>query len=503
MAGSATEITMPQMGAEMEEGTLLRWLKHPGEHVARGEVIAEIETDKANIEIESFEEGVLQRTLVEEGQVVPVGDVIALINTSGDAAASVEPADGAPLQQSGSTGTTIPPVSEAAIPPGGPGEGAAISDAGSASTRPEHGHRKRVSPVARSIAEQLGVDLNTISGTGPDGRIVRKDVERAASRRVAADRTPTGPAEATPPAAPSPAPATAAGAATAGSVSESRRTPEAIGQTDHAAAGTTVPAEQTTVPRVPPDVRPDGQAGRAASTSPPAPEQPAPEAGVVVFSRMRAAIARSMSQSKRDVPHYYVTAEVDMTEAMQFRTRLNEAAGDTTHVSVNDLIIKACAIVLGRLPRFNAAFAGTGVRMNEQINICIAVAVPDGLIAPALLDAGNRSLGAIARAAADLASRARDGGLKGAELTGGTFTISNVGMYGIETLIPIIQLPQSAILGVGAVQEKPAVRDGQIVIRRLMMVALAADHRVTNGAEGGEFLREFKKVLEEPVGLAL
>jgi len=182
---------------------------------------------------------------------------------------------------------------------------------------------------------------------------------------------------------------------------------------------------------------------------------------------------------------------------------VNEAGGDDAHVSVNDLIVKACAEVLRRYPHFNASFIDNGLRMNERINVCIAVSLPDGLIAPALLDVGGKSLGAIAREAKDLADRARNGGLKGPELNDGTFTVSNLGMYGIETLIPIIQPPQSAILGVGAVQDKPAVRNGQIVVRKLMMVALAADHRVTDGAQGAEFLRELQHFLEQPVSLAL
>jgi pyruvate dehydrogenase E2 component (dihydrolipoamide acetyltransferase) len=218
---------------------------------------------------------------------------------------------------------------------------------------------------------------------------------------------------------------------------------------------------------------------------------------------MRQAIARRMSHSKREAPHYYVTVEVDMTEAMSFRQTINQAGHDAVHVSVNDLIVKACAQVLRRYPTFNAFYTENGLQMNEQINICIAVALPDGLIAPALLDVGVKSLGAIAREAHELADRARAGTLRPAEINDGTFTVSNLGMYGIETLIPIIQPPQSAILGVGAVQEKPAVRDGSVVVRKLMMVALAADHRVTDGAQGGEFLRELKALLEEPVALAL
>jgi pyruvate dehydrogenase E2 component (dihydrolipoamide acetyltransferase) len=210
-----------------------------------------------------------------------------------------------------------------------------------------------------------------------------------------------------------------------------------------------------------------------------------------------------MAQSKREAPHYYVTAEIDMTEAMAFRAQLNQAAPDGLRVSVNDLIVKACAETLKRHPSFNAAYSDDGLQLHERINICIAVALPEGLIAPALIDVAAKSLGQIAIEARDLAERARSGAMRPAELSDGTFTISNLGMFGIETLIPIIQPPQAAILGVGAVQDKPAVRDGQIVIRKLMMVALAADHRVTDGAQGGEFLRDLKDLLEHPLRLAL
>ncbi len=495
-AENSTEITMPQMGADMEEGTLLHWLKHPGDHVERGEVIAEIETDKANVEIESFVAGVLQQTLVGEGQVVPVGEVIALVGSR-----AVEPAAGAH--------SAAPPAAvelesrdvaaarepDASAPATGATSGAASEDG--ETPRPDgsvshDGKRMRVSPVARNVAGDLGVELTTVQGSGPDGRIMRKDVERAAAAQRRTPATVVAAAQ-SPTAAPSAAPAAAAPAPPSPPNTTSETLAPAVPAARAGEAG--LPgADRSPVERQPAPAA--GKLGVTASRS-------APAADLQPLSRIRQATARRMAQSKREVPHYYVTAEIDMTDAMSFRAALNHAAGEAGHISVNDLIVKACVVTLRRYPAFNASFTDEGLQIHPRINVCIAVALPDGLVAPALLDADEKSLGALARDAKDLTDRARGGGLRGPELVEGTFTVSNLGMYGIETLIPIIQPPQSAILGVGAVQEKPAVRDGQIVPRQLMVVALAADHRVTDGARGGEFLRDFKRLLEQPLSLAL
>ena len=462
-----SEIVMPQMGADMQEGTLIKWLKHPGDHVARGEIIAEIETDKANIEIESFEEGILQQTLVEEGQVVPVGQVIAIIAKPGESVAPSPPSTGAE-QPSTAPAAAGADARESVNGTGVPGRSPVPTLAGGpAHVLPEttHQERLRVSPVARRIAAELGIDLRQVQGSGPDGRIMRKDVEayaRSAGVAVAA-------------AAP------AAAAPTGGQAAVAAPPPTHAEGLAARVAPATVPGAAPAPPRE--------------SAAAPVAEAP------VGMSRMRQAIARRMSQSKREAPHYYVTATIDMTEAMAFREQLN-AAGDVK-ITVNDLIVKACAETLRRHPEFNALFVDGAVQRKDQINICIGVALPDGLVAPALLDVGSKSLGAIARESRDLADRARNGALRPAELSEGTFTISNLGMFGVETLIAIIQPPQTAILGVGAVQEKPAVRDGQIVPRQLMQVALSADHRATDGAQGAAFLRDLKELLEHPLRLAL
>jgi pyruvate dehydrogenase E2 component (dihydrolipoamide acetyltransferase) len=486
----ATEVLMPQMGADMQEGTLLRWIKHPGDHVARGEVIAEIETDKANVEIESFEEGVLEQTLAEEGQVVPVGEAIAMIGQAAPAGggraavgaaaatpAAVSAAPAAVAREAGGNGAAVASPAGVAVAEAVPAEPNGVEaeptreqmrtpPVGGDHTGP--GQRLRVSPVARNIAEELDIDLSTVTGSGPDGRIMRKDVEAAAARAQAA---------------PSPEPVPVA-------------SPSRVQAPPAPSPAAAQPAPPVEVPR---PQAPPAERGRPT----PAVGAPAAAQEVVPLSRMRQAIARRMSQSKREAPHYYVTIEVDMTAAMEFRASLNAAAADGVRVSVNDLIVKACAEMLRKYPPFNATLTEEGLRINPRINISLGIALPDGLIGPALLDVGGKSLGTIAREAHDLAERARSGSMRAAELNDGTFTISNLGMFGIETLIPIIQPPQSAILGVGAVEDKPAVRDGAVVIRKLMHLALAADHRVTDGAQGAEFLRDLKDLLEHPLRLAL
>jgi pyruvate dehydrogenase E2 component (dihydrolipoamide acetyltransferase) len=219
------------------------------------------------------------------------------------------------------------------------------------------------------------------------------------------------------------------------------------------------------------------------------------------MSRMRQAIARRMTQSKREAPHYYLTMDIDMTEAERLRRQLNETAEGEAHISVNDVIVKAVARALRRHPIFNSWFVDGQVQRQEALNIGVAVALEEGLIAPAILDCGQKSLADIARASRDLAERARSGVLKAEEYTGATFTVSNLGMYGVEALIAIIPPPQTAILGVGAVREAPAVQDGEIVVRERMKVALSADHRVTDGALGARFLADLRNLLENPISL--
>jgi pyruvate dehydrogenase E2 component (dihydrolipoyllysine-residue acetyltransferase) len=397
-----SEVVMPQMGADMQEGTILRWLKGEGDAVQRGEIIAEIETDKANVEIEAYESGVLRRVLLPEGTTVPVGQVIAVIAAPEDDISQYEAAAGVAAPQPAAAAPERP-VAAAAAPP---------AEAG----------RVRASPAARRLADELGVDLSRVQGTGPDGRILRRDIEAA--------KAPVAGAAPAPPAA--------------------------------------------------------------------APEAPA---AAPAMSRMRQAIARRMAQSKREAPHYYLTMEIDMTEAERLRRQLNETAEGEVHISVNDVIVKAVAKALRRHPIFNSWFVDGQVQQQQALNIGVAIALEEGLIAPAILDCGQKSLADIARASRDLAERARSGVLKAEEYSGATFTVSNLGMFGVETLIAIIAPPQTAILGVGAVRKAPAVQDREIVVGERMKVALSADHRVTDGALGARFLAEIRKFLENPISL--
>lgn len=425
----AFEVTMPQMGADMTEGTIVKWFKQVGDAVERGELLAEIETDKANVEIEAYESGTLIKLIAHEGEVVPVGEVIALLGAAGEAVPDVE---------------RKPPAQPAKrdIEPEVKAAGQAPAKAPSASTvvepapEPVGNGRVRISPVARKIAVEAGFDYSSVRGTGPDGRILRKDVEAAIAARGA-----SGGRQAP---APAPVPAPAARPATP------------------AAAGTPT-----------------------------------------TLSKMRQAIARRMSQSKAAAPHYYLTLDIDMTAALEFRSQINANATEEQRVSINDLIVKACAIALERHPKFNAEFHETGLEMHERINVCIGVAMDDGLIAPAILDCQAKSLGRIAVEAKDLIARAKSGHLKADEYSDGTFTITNLGAYGVETLIGIINPPQAAILGVGSVMPQPLVKDDQVVVRQVMKVALSADHRVSDGAEGARFIKEIQALLEAPAALAL
>ena len=434
----ASEITMPQMGADMTEGTLVRWLKVVGDEVARGEVIAEIETDKATVELEAFEGGTLRQLVVDEGETVPVGEIIALLGDEGESLPAVarKPAAETPARRAidavvasadGSVAATGAPATDAPELPGG---------------------RVRVSPVARRIASDAAVDLATVAGSGPDGRILRRDVEAAIEAR-----------DAPPPGAPTVAP-------TAGA----------------AAPAAPPPPAAETAPSAGPGLAPDR---------------------IEPLTRMRTAIARNMTESKQQQPHYYLTVDVDMTEAMAFRTAINQVASDEQRVSVNDLIVKACALALGRHPKFNASLKGGGVQYHAEVDINIGIALDEGLIAPAILDVTAKPLGQIAQDTKALVERARAGRLRAEEYSRGTFTITNLGAYGIETLVGIINAGQAAILGVGSVMEQPAARDGEVVVRQLMKVALSADHRVSDGAEGACFLKEIQEILENPASLAL
>ncbi len=428
----AIEVTMPQMGADMTEGTLERWVKQVGEAVARGEIIAEIETDKATVELEAYEAGTMLKHVVAEGETVPVGDVIALMGDPSEVVGEVErksPAVTPVKRENPAGGSAAVTAAEVAAPAQTLPVPTTAPEPRTLAT-PAEGERVRISPVARRIATDAGLDVRGLAGSGPDGRILRRDVE-------AAIKSPRAKAIAV--------------------------SPIAVRQ----------------------------------------PSVPGAASGVEPLSKMRQAIARRMSSSKQTAPHYYLTLDIDMTSALAFREQINSAATDAQRVSINDLVVKACATALQRHPKFNAEYSDDGLRLHDAINIDIGIALDDGLIAPAILDVARKSLGVIAEEGKDLVARAKSGHLRADEYSAGTFTITNLGAYGVETLIGIINPPQAAILGVGSVMAQAVVREGDIVVRQVMKVALSADHRVSDGAEGARFIKEIQKLLESPASLAL
>ena len=409
----ATQVVMPQMGYDMVEGTLVRWMKAEGDDVRRGEAIAEIETDKAVVEMEAHASGVLRRTLVTEGATIPVGQIIGIIAAADEDISGVE--DGpsvAPTQEA-------PVVAEEAQPsPPVP----AREEAPSAEVK--------ASPVARRLVQEKGIELDQVVGTGPGGRITRDDV-LAVEASLAA-----------PSAAARPGP-------------------------------TLTPAA-------------DAEVGR------------------IDLTRMRQAIARSTSQSKGGVPHFYVTSEIDMTAAMELRRQVNESLEDV-RVSVNDLIVKATALALDKFPALNAFYREDHLETHPYINIGIAISLEQGLIVPAIPNCQSRSLVDVARASKDLVERAQAGRLRQEEYAGGTFSISNMGMLDVESFSAIILPPQSAVLAVGSVKKAAVVRgeDDHVAVAQVMKATLSVDHRVSDGAEGARFLMELKRLLESPAGLLL
>jgi pyruvate dehydrogenase E2 component (dihydrolipoamide acetyltransferase) len=452
-------VIMPKMGDAMEEGTLLRWLKQVGDEVAVGDPLAEIETDKVSLEIEATEAGVLSRQHVDEGAVVPIGSPIATIGEDGAEAAaaeaepeaitSAEPRAGdvedtgenqVPLAASGANGRAATDV--AASAPAAPAAPAAAEPVAAAATAA--GERLRASPLVKRLAAEHGIDLSGVTGTGPGGRIVRDDI---AALLTGAPRVAPAPApEAEPAAAPSPAPV---------------QTPARLFDQPNRPAGT--PREMSTI---------------------------------------RRRTGQRMAESMRNAPHFYVTSEVDMLPAAALREQINAQSPEDGKVSFNDLILKAAALALREYPNLNTSLEGDQLVDHPNIDVNVAVAIEGGLIAPFVPDADKLGLIAIARMTKDLIGRARNGGLTPDEYQGGTFTISNLGMFDVEEFIAIINPPQAAILAVGSIKDVPVVQDGEIVPGKRMNVTLSADHRVTDGAEVARFLQAVKGYLEKPLTIA-
>ena len=471
----ATEITMPQMGFDMTEGIIANWLKAEGDPVQKGEAIAEIETDKTTIQIEAFDSGVLSKILAPVGAKVPVGEAIGYIGAPGEAV-------GGPAAQP-VLATAPAPAPEASATP---------SPAGGA---------VNASPVARRMAEQMGVDLAQVKGSGPGGQIMREDVEAFAATKQE----------------------TAAPAVTAPALAETGRiiaTPAAkkLAQEKQVdlrlvkgsgPEGRIVLADVETYAAKQP--APAAVAPQPAAVPQPqvAPKPAAVPAGArtparTPLTRIRQTIAQRMTNSKTTVPHFYITVAVEMDAALKLREQINEALKpENIKVSVNDLIVRATALALKRFPNLNASFMGDSIEQHEQVHIGVAVALPSGLVTVTVREADTKTLRQIAVEMGGLASRAREGKAQAGDMGGQTFTISNLGMYGVESFVAIVNPPDAGILAIGASIPTPVVRDGEVVVRNIMHVTLSGDHRVTDGAEGAQFVNEVKRILENPWGLVL
>ncbi|MBW4090617.1 MAG: pyruvate dehydrogenase complex dihydrolipoamide acetyltransferase [Proteobacteria bacterium] len=434
----ATNILMPALSPTMTEGTLARWLKKEGETVKAGDVLAEIETDKATMEVEAVDEGVLGKILVGDGtQGVKVNAPIAVLVAPGEAVPAAVPAASAPP-----VAAVAPAAPAVAAPPALPREPA---PAGPAPVARGNGHdaaageRIFVSPLARRMAQQAGLDLAGLHGSGPHGRIVKADIEAALHAPDAV------------PAAPVAAPA----------------------------------------------------AARAAT---PAPVITAPHR-LVPNSTMRKVIARRLTESSRDIPHYYVSMDIEIDPLLKLREQLNARSPKdgpgAFRLSVNDLIIKAAAVTLRRVPQVNASYTDENMILYDDVDIAVAVSVPDGLITPIVRQADRKGLATISNEMKDLAARAKTGKLKPEEFQGGGFSISNMGMFGVSAFTAVINPPQAAILAVAAGQQRAVVKDGALAIATVMTCTLSVDHRVADGALGAEWMAAFKKVVEDPMSLML
>ncbi len=423
------EILMPALSPTMTEGTLATWQKKEGDKVAAGDVIAEIETDKATMEVEAVDEGVLGRILVPAGsENVAVNTPIALLLEEGEDASEL---DAARPEKPEAKAEAPKQEAKAETP-------ASASKEAPAKAADSGGERVVASPLAKRMAAQAGLDLAQLKGSGPHGRIVKADVEAALEKGA-------GKAEAAPAAK-----------------------PEAAKEAPAAAPG--------------------------------APSDPHE---VIALNNMRRTIARRLAESKREVPHFYLTVDVELDALMKLRAELNGRPNADYKLSVNDFVIKACAAALKKVPDANASFGGDKVYKYTNIDISVAVAIDGGLITPIVRGADKKGLATISNEMKDLAKRARDGKLKPEEYQGGGFSISNLGMYGIKDFLAVINPPQSCILAVGAGEQRPVVKDGALAIATVMTTTLSVDHRVVDGALGAEVLNAIKAGLEDPMSLLL
>jgi len=432
----ATEIQLPALSPTMKEGKILKWLKKEGDQVSSGDAIAEVETDKSNLEVEAYDDGVLLKILVPAGEVAEVGAPIAFVGKKGEvvnvSAAAPKKAAEPPAAEAAKPAAAQAPKPAAAPAPPPPAPAAPKAPAVSVPARssppaqvvqlrpePAAEGRLRASPLAKRMAQEAGVNLGAVQGSGPQGRIVKRDIQAAMSE------------------------------------------PQAV----------------RPVPYVP-GVR--------------------AEPDVLPLSSMRKVIAQRMAEVKPGVPHFYLTIDVDMEAVLAIR---EEAKAAELKVSVNDFIVKAAALALSKVPKVNVSLQGDRVLQFHTQDVGIAVAIEDGLITPVIRDADRKSLGTIAAEAKELAERARRKALKPEEYTGGSVTVSNLGMFGVDAFIAVINPPQASILAVGAVADRVVARGGQPVVRKMMTVTFSGDHRIVDGALGAQYLQELKALLEHPVRL--
>ena len=425
----AINILMPALSPTMTEGTLARWLKKEGDKLVAGDVIAEIETDKATMEVEAVDEGILGRILVPDGsEGVAVNAPIAIL---------VQPGEAVPA----AAAATPTPAASAPVPAPAPTP-EPVAVAAAAAPAPITGGRVFASPLARRMAQQGNLDLATLTGSGPNGRIVRADVEAALSAGPAAAPAPK------PAAAPAPAPVVAPKAA---AITEPHR--------------------------------------------------------LVAHSSMRKTIARRLTEAKQSVPHFYLSMDIELDALLKLRAELNARAPKdgpgVFKLSVNDLIIKASAAALRKVPGVNASFTDEGIAFYDNVDISVAVSIPDGLITPIIRQADHKGLATLSNEMKELAGLAKSGKLKPEQFQGGGFSISNLGMFGVANFAAIINPPQGAILAVGAGEPRAVVKDGALAVATVMTCTLSVDHRVVDGALGAQWLAAFKAIIEDPLSLML
>jgi pyruvate dehydrogenase E2 component (dihydrolipoyllysine-residue acetyltransferase) len=435
----ATKVIMPKLSPTMEEGQISRWLKKEGDKVSMGEPLAEIDTDKATMEMQALANGVLRKILIGEGESAPLGQTIAVIGEANEDIASLlsEAPAAAPKQEQPKQEQAQEKPAPAPPPPPQAKAAAASSSPQPAAAPVTNGRgdsgRMIVSPLAARMAAEAGIDLRSLQGSGPGGRIIKRDIEEAMSQPKAAPAQPSYPRAVEP-----------------------------------------------------------GEFPQIAAS--PYRDEPA--------SEIRKVIAKRLVTSLGPVPHFFLTTEIEMDRAAEMRKGINALDPDLK-ISINDIIIKVASAALRQHPEVNASFQGNFIRYYEHADIGVAVAIEDGLITPVVRSADQKSLSDIAGEVRELAERARSRKLKPEEYTGASFSISNLGMFGIDEFTAVINPPEGAILAVGAMSAKPVVRDNEIVVRQMMRVTMSCDHRVIDGATGAKFLQTFKKILENPLYLVV